>query len=60
MKGFGPPISIAEDGPNGHIFGSRTTPIEDDIGLVEIVHTLGARFMQAQLQQPIAPGDRLL
>ena len=29
------------------IFGFQTpAPIEDDIGLVEIVHTLGARFMQ--------------
>jgi microsomal dipeptidase-like Zn-dependent dipeptidase len=29
------------------VFGFQTpAPIEDDIGLVEIVHTLGARFMQ--------------
>ena len=29
------------------IFGAQTpAPIEDDIGLVEIVHTLGLRFMQ--------------
>ena len=29
------------------IFGFQNpSPIEDDIGLVEIVHTLGARFMQ--------------
>lgn len=36
-----------ETGRTGIIFGFQNpSPIEDDIGLVEIVHTLGARFMQ--------------
>jgi microsomal dipeptidase-like Zn-dependent dipeptidase len=36
-----------EDGRTAIIFGFQNpSPIEDDIGLVEIVHTLGARFMQ--------------
>lgn len=36
-----------ETGRTAIIFGFQTpAPIEDDIGLVEIVHTLGARFMQ--------------
>ncbi len=35
------------DGRTGIIFGFQNcSPIEDDIGLVEICHTLGARFMQ--------------
>jgi len=34
-------------GRTGIIFGFQNpSPIEDDIGLVEILHTLGARFMQ--------------
>lgn len=36
-----------ETGHTAIIFGFQNpSPIEDDIGLVEIVHTLGARFMQ--------------
>ena len=36
-----------EAGRTAIIFGFQNpSPIEDDIGLVEIVHTLGARFMQ--------------
>jgi microsomal dipeptidase-like Zn-dependent dipeptidase len=36
-----------EHGQTAIIFGFQNpSPIEDDIGLVEIVHTLGARFMQ--------------
>ena len=36
-----------KDGRTAIIFGFQNpSPIEDDIGLVEIVHTLGARFMQ--------------
>lgn len=36
-----------ESGRTAIIFGFQNpSPIEDDIGLVEIVHTLGARFMQ--------------
>lgn len=36
-----------EEGRTAIFFGFQTpAPIEDDIGLVEIVHTLGARFMQ--------------
>ena len=36
-----------ETGRTAIIFGFQNpSPIEDDIGLVEIVHTLGARFMQ--------------
>lgn len=36
-----------EQGQTAIIFGFQNpSPIEDDIGLVEIVHTLGARFMQ--------------
>ena len=35
------------DGRTAIIFGFQNpSPIEDDIGLVEILHTLGARFMQ--------------
>ena len=35
------------DGRTAILFGFQTPmPIEDDIGLVEICHTLGARFMQ--------------
>ncbi|WP_299648276.1 membrane dipeptidase [uncultured Tateyamaria sp.] len=35
------------DGKTAVFFGFQNpSPIEDDIGLVEIVHTLGARFMQ--------------
>ncbi|GGX52976.1 dipeptidase [Tateyamaria omphalii] len=35
------------DGKTAIFFGFQNpSPIEDDIGLVEIVHTLGARFMQ--------------
>ena len=35
------------DGRTAIVFGFQNpSPIEDDIGLVEIVHTLGARFMQ--------------
>ena len=34
-------------GRTGIVFGFQNpSPIEDDIGLVEILHTLGARFMQ--------------
>ena len=41
-------IDIArETGRTAIFFGFQNpSPIEDDIGLVEIVHTLGARFMQ--------------
>jgi microsomal dipeptidase-like Zn-dependent dipeptidase len=41
-------IDIArESGRTAIFFGFQNpSPIEDDIGLVEIVHTLGARFMQ--------------
>jgi len=36
-----------KDGRTAIIFGFQNpSPIEDDIGLVEILHTLGARFMQ--------------
>jgi len=36
-----------EEGRTAIIFGFQNcSPIEDDIGLVEICHTLGARFMQ--------------
>lgn len=36
-----------EEGRTAIIFGFQNpSPIEDDIGLVEIVHTLGVRFMQ--------------
>ena len=36
-----------ENGRTAIFFGFQNpSPIEDDIGLVEIVHTLGARFMQ--------------
>ncbi|MGD1884010.1 MAG: membrane dipeptidase [Paracoccaceae bacterium] len=35
------------DGRTAILFGAQTpAPIEDDIGLVEILHTLGLRFMQ--------------
>ncbi len=35
------------EGRTGIVFGFQNcSPIEDDIGLVEICHTLGARFMQ--------------
>ncbi|MCU4653408.1 dipeptidase [Roseibacterium sp. SDUM158016] len=35
------------DGVTAIVFGAQTpAPIEDDIGLVEILHTLGLRFMQ--------------
>jgi membrane dipeptidase len=37
----------AVEGRTGVIFGFQNpSPIEDDIGLVEVCHTLGARFMQ--------------
>lgn len=41
-------IDLARDtGRTAVFFGFQNpSPIEDDIGLVEIVHTLGARFMQ--------------
>lgn len=41
-------IDVArESGRTAVFFGFQNpSPIEDDIGLVEIVHTLGARFMQ--------------
>ncbi len=41
-------IDLARDtGRTAIFFGFQNpSPIEDDIGLVEIVHTLGARFMQ--------------
>jgi microsomal dipeptidase-like Zn-dependent dipeptidase len=33
--------------PTGIVFGAQNcSPIEDDVGLVEIVHDLGLRFMQ--------------
>ena len=39
--------SARETGRTAIFFGFQNpSPIEDDIGLVEIVHTLGARFMQ--------------
>ena len=49
MKGhWASDIDIArETGRTAIFFGFQNpSPIEDDIGLVEIVHTLGARFMQ--------------
>lgn len=49
MKGLtAQDIDIArEAGKTAVFFGFQNpSPIEDDIGLVEIVHTLGARFMQ--------------
>ncbi|SMX23886.1 membrane dipeptidase [Boseongicola aestuarii] len=41
-------IDVAKDkGKTAVFFGFQNpSPIEDDIGLVEILHTLGARFMQ--------------
>lgn len=37
----------SEEGRTAIFFGFQNcAPVEDDIGLVEIVHTLGARFMQ--------------
>jgi microsomal dipeptidase-like Zn-dependent dipeptidase len=41
-------IDVAKDkGKTAIFFGFQNpSPIEDDIGLVEILHTLGARFMQ--------------
>ncbi len=41
-------VSLARDtGRTAIFFGFQNpSPIEDDIGLVEILHTLGARFMQ--------------
>jgi membrane dipeptidase len=42
----GRPAAKAE-GRTAIVFGAQTpAPIEDDIGLVEILHTLGLRFMQ--------------
>lgn len=49
MKGlWAGDVEIArESGRTAIFFGFQNpSPIEDDIGLVEIVHTLGARFMQ--------------
>lgn len=49
MKGqWASDVEIArETGRTAIFFGFQNpAPIEDDIGLVEIVHTLGARFMQ--------------
>lgn len=49
MKGMtAQDIDIAkENGKTAIFFGFQNpSPIEDDIGLVEILHTLGARFMQ--------------
>ncbi|MEH6522395.1 membrane dipeptidase [Sulfitobacter sp.] len=49
MKGqWASDVDIAkETGRTAIFFGFQNpSPIEDDIGLVEIVHTLGARFMQ--------------
>jgi microsomal dipeptidase-like Zn-dependent dipeptidase len=48
------PVKIAEDvrraqceGRTGIVFGFQNcSPIEDDIGLVQVLHELGARFMQ--------------
>ena len=40
-------LAARESGRTAVFFGFQNcSPIEDDIGLVEIVHTLGARFMQ--------------
>ena len=40
-------LAARESGRTAIFFGFQNpSPIEDDIGLVEIVHTLGARFMQ--------------
>ncbi|MFK7963234.1 MAG: membrane dipeptidase [Burkholderiaceae bacterium] len=41
-------VSLAkEQGKTAIIFGFQNpSPIEDDLGLIEIVHTLGVRFMQ--------------
>jgi len=40
-------LRAQETGRTAIFFGLQTpSPIEDDIGLVEILHTLGARFMQ--------------
>ncbi len=49
MKGrWASDVDVArETGRTAIFFGFQNpSPIEDDIGLVEIVHTLGARFMQ--------------
>jgi len=50
------------DGRTAIIFGFQNpSPIEDDIGLVEICHTLGARFMQLSYnnQSLLATGCRV-
>ena len=48
-------------GKTAIFFGFQNpSPIEDDIGLVEIVHTLGARFMQLTYNNPVFAGDRVL
>lgn len=49
MKGqYASDIEIAKDqGRTAIFFGFQNpSPMEDDIGLIEILHTLGARFMQ--------------
>ncbi|MEP3785223.1 membrane dipeptidase [Ascidiaceihabitans sp.] len=49
MKGqWASDVQVAQDtGRTAIFFGFQNpSPIEDDIGLVEIVHSLGARFMQ--------------
>ena len=49
MKGqWASDVTLAQEtGRTAIFFGFQNpSPIEDDIGLVEIVHTLGARFMQ--------------
>jgi len=41
------------EGRTGIVFGFQNpSPIEDDIGLVEILHALGARFMQLSYNNP--------
>ena len=43
------------EGRTAIVFGAQTpAPIEDDIGLVEIMHTLGLTLNAAELQQPVA------
>ena len=49
------------EGRTAIFFGFQNpSPIEDDIGLVEICHRLGCQVHATDLQQPVAAGDRLL
>jgi microsomal dipeptidase-like Zn-dependent dipeptidase len=49
----------AQEGKTGIVFGFQNcSPIEDDFGLVQVLHELGARFMQLSYnnQSPLATG----